>query len=49
MADDEIPGEGTREWREQMQQTNELAEQLQPPHDDDAERGAPAPVEPDED
>jgi hypothetical protein len=46
MADDEIATEGTREWREQMQQTNDLAEELQPPHDDDAERGAPAPVDP---
>jgi hypothetical protein len=40
------PTEGSREWRDRMQQTNELAERLQPPHDDAAERGAPAPVDP---
>jgi hypothetical protein len=40
--DDLPPVEGDREWREQTQQTNELAKELQPPHDDDAERGAPA-------
>jgi hypothetical protein len=41
----ETPTEGTREWRERMQKTNELAKELQPPHDPDAERGAPAPVD----
>ncbi|HEY6962505.1 MAG TPA: hypothetical protein VI408_11500 [Gaiellaceae bacterium] len=48
MADeDDLPAvEGDREWRDLTQQTNELAEQLQPPHDDDAERGGPAPVDP---
>jgi hypothetical protein len=48
MTDDEtrVPTEGDRELREQLQETNELAEQLQPPHDRDAERGAPAPVDP---
>jgi hypothetical protein len=44
MADEEdAPAtEGDAEWREQMQQTNELAKELAPPHDDDAERGSPA-------
>ena len=46
MADDEIPTEGSRAWRELTQQTNEQAEELQPPHDDDAERGAPVPADP---
>ena len=49
MSDDEIATEGTPEWRELTQQTNEQAEQLQPPYDDDAERGAPAPVDPNDD
>ena len=49
MTDDEFATEGTREWRELTQQTNEQAEELQPPHDDDAERGAPAPVDPRDD
>jgi hypothetical protein len=40
------PMEGDAEWREATQRTNELAEKLQPPHDPDAERGAPAPVDP---
>lgn len=31
MADDEIATEGTPEWRELTQQTNEQAEELQPP------------------
>jgi hypothetical protein len=48
MADDDLPPmEGDAEWRELTQQTNDLAERLQPPHDPDAERGAPAPVDPD--
>jgi hypothetical protein len=44
MAEDEDlpPVEGDREWREGTQQTGELAKELAPPHDDDAERGAPA-------
>jgi hypothetical protein len=47
MADEEQPAtEGDREWREATQQTNEQAERLQPPHDDEAERGSPAPVDP---
>jgi hypothetical protein len=51
MSDDEAPEpeetpvEGSREWRERTQQTNELAEQLQPPHDPEAERGDPSPVD----
>lgn len=48
MTDDEtrVPSEGDGDYNEQMQETNELAERLQPPHDPDAERGAPAPVDP---
>jgi hypothetical protein len=48
MTDDDarVPSEGDRELREQLQETNELAEKLRPPHDPDAERGAPAPVDP---
>jgi hypothetical protein len=47
MADDDLPPmEGDAEWRELTQQTNDLAKKLQPPHDPDAERGAPAPVDP---
>jgi hypothetical protein len=48
MTDDEtrVPSEGDREYNDRMQETNELAEELQPPHDPDAERGAPAPVDP---
>jgi len=54
MSDDETieeeatPTEGSREWRERMQRTNELAEQLQPPHDPDGERGDPSPVRPED-
>jgi hypothetical protein len=50
MADDEDlpPVEGDREWREQTQETNELAEKLQPPHDDETERGNPSPARPGE-
>jgi hypothetical protein len=44
MADDDEPAtEGDRAWREQTQETEELAEQLAPPHDPDAERDRPAP------
>jgi len=52
MSDDETtetdddPTEGSRAWRERLQQTNELAEQLQPPHDPDDERGDPSPSRP---
>jgi hypothetical protein len=47
MADEQVPpAEGDREWREQVQETNELAERLQPPHDDETERGNPAPAKP---
>lgn len=47
MADEETPvSEGDRRWREQMQETNELAEELRPPHDDETERGNPAPAKP---
>jgi hypothetical protein len=47
MADDDMPPmEGDREWREETQRTNELAKKLQPPHDPDAERRSPTPVEP---
>ena len=49
MSDDEQPPatEGDRAWRDQTQQTEELAEELQPPHDPEAERGEPAPVDAD--
>ncbi len=40
--DDLPPAEGDREWREETQRTNEQAKELAPPHDDEAERGAPA-------
>jgi hypothetical protein len=50
MADDEEPDdpdepatEPDRAWRERMQETNELAEELAPPHERDDERGSPAP------
>jgi len=50
MAEDEDPEKGgdpanepDRAWRERTQETNELAEQLAPPHDRDAERGSPTP------
>jgi len=46
VADDQPPTEGDREWREATQRTNELAKKLRPPHDPDAERGAPTPSEP---
>ncbi len=47
MTDEDLPPvEGDREWREQTQETNELAERLQPPHDDETERGNPAPATP---
>jgi hypothetical protein len=45
MADDDEglpPSEGDREWREQMQETGELAEELQPPVPRHPE-GAPSP------
>jgi hypothetical protein len=45
-AEDTTPTEGSRAWRERMQQTNELAEQLQPPHNPDDERGDPSPSRP---
>ena len=44
--DDDLPAEGDREWREVTQQTNELAEELQPPHDPSVERGDPSPSDP---
>lgn len=47
MADDEEPDEPATEpdraWRERTQETNELAEELAPPHERDDERGSPAP------
>ena len=50
MADEDLPPmEGDAEWRELTQETNELAEELQPPHDDEAARGEPAPVDPGDD
>jgi hypothetical protein len=39
--DDLPPVEGDAEWREQTQQTNELAKKLAPPHDDDAAERSP--------
>jgi hypothetical protein len=42
-ADQEPETEGTRAAREQAQQTNELAEKLQPPHDREATRSDPSP------
>jgi hypothetical protein len=39
--DDEPATEGDPVWREQMQETAELAELLQPPHDDDVDVDAP--------
>jgi hypothetical protein len=48
--DDETPAtEGNREWRELTQQTNEQANELQPPHDDETERRSPTPARPDDD
>jgi hypothetical protein len=41
------PTEGDRDWRERTQETNELAEELRPPHDDETERGNPVPADPD--
>ena len=38
MADDDVATEGTQEWRELTQQTNEQAEELQPPVPPDEER-----------
>jgi hypothetical protein len=38
-----IASEGDRSWRERTQQTRELGEKLNPPHDRDAERGSPSP------
>ncbi|MGH3003566.1 MAG: hypothetical protein ACRDM1_13045 [Gaiellaceae bacterium] len=35
---DELATEGDRAWRERTQETNEQAEEIQPPHDPDAER-----------
>ncbi len=47
MPDEPKPAtEGDRKWRGLTQRTNELAETLQPPHDDEAERGNPAPADP---
>jgi hypothetical protein len=46
MAENETPStEGDAEWRRRMQETNELAKELQPPHDAEAERGQPTPSE----
>ena len=48
MSDDEtrVPSEGDREYNDRIHETNQLADELQPPHDPDAERGDPAPVDP---
>jgi hypothetical protein len=47
MPDEQNPAtEGDREWRELTQKTHELARKLQPPHDDEAERGNAAPADP---
>jgi hypothetical protein len=35
--------EGDRAWRERTQRTGRQAEELQPPHDRDAERRSPTP------
>jgi hypothetical protein len=45
MADDEDDPatEGDRAWRERTQKTGEQAEELQPPHDSETERGDPSP------
>jgi hypothetical protein len=46
MADDEKPPtEGDAAWRARMQETNDLAKALQPPHDAESERGQPTPSE----
>jgi hypothetical protein len=42
-VDREPETEGTRAAREQAQQTNELAEKIQPPHDREATRSDPSP------
>lgn len=47
--EDEEATEGDRAWRERTQETRELAEKLQPPHDPETERGNPAPVDPRQD
>jgi hypothetical protein len=41
--------EPDRAWRERTQETNELAKKLAPPHDPEAERGAPTPSDEAED
>ncbi len=48
MADEEkTPAtEGDKAWRDVTQQTNEQAEELAPPHDDETERAAPTPAKP---
>lgn len=51
MTDDETEGteeaepatEADAAWRARTQATNDLAEELSPPHDPDAERGGPSP------
>jgi hypothetical protein len=47
MADDDNGNdsatEGDRAWRERMQETGKQAEELQPPHDPETERGDPSP------
>jgi hypothetical protein len=47
MADDDKGNdsatEGDRAWRERMQETGKQAEDLQPPHDPETERGDPSP------
>jgi hypothetical protein len=49
MDDEDLPPvEGDPEWRERTQETNELAEKLPPPHDDETERGNPSPAAPGE-
>jgi hypothetical protein len=42
-SEPEPANEGTRAAREQAQETNELAEALQPPHDREATRSDPSP------
>jgi hypothetical protein len=47
MADDDKGSdsatEGDRAWRERTQETGKQAEELQPPHDPETERGDPSP------
>jgi hypothetical protein len=45
MTDDEdvTATEGDRAWRERTQETGEQAEELQPPHEPESERGDPSP------